>query len=333
MDIGYYKTLTTSRGFTYSYYFGIPSAKAVAELDPGDPPLPALLFLHGFPTSSRLWKHQAKFFQQKGFIVLAPDLLGCGESSKPLNVEAYRPSLVCRDIVEIIDHEHLETVIPIGHDIGSRIVSRLSNFHSERFIAFGFISVPYIAPRPQSKIDFTLKITRKMCGYELLGHLIFYAEPGADQLILAQLGSFFSVIFPEDPKLWVTQVAPIGALKSWLERGGKTKIASYLAPEDLAAWRQTFCRDGVAPALCWHKARLNAEDDGAVPLEKYPIEKPVFYAAANHDYISLSILGIATINHNCPNATIREFHGGHWLMLSSPDELNAALFSWIMDCI
>jgi len=71
----------------------------------------------------------------------------------------------------------------------------------------------------------------------------------------------------------------------------------------------------------------------AIPLEKYPITKPVFFAAASHDYISLSVLGIATINHNCSNATIREFNDGHWLMLSSPAELNAAIFSWVMDCI
>jgi len=175
MDSVDYKTLTISRGYTYSYYCGTPSPRAVAELDPGDPPLPALLFLHGFPTSSRIWKHQVKFFESRGFLVVALDLLGFGGSSKPTEVDAYRSSLVCRDIVEILDHEQLQQVIAIGHDLyvvsslflshtypfsysGSRIVSRLSNFHSERFMAFGFISVPYCAPRPQSKIDFTLKM-------------------------------------------------------------------------------------------------------------------------------------------------------------------------------
>jgi len=70
-----------------------------------------------------------------------------------------------------------------------------------------------------------------------------------------------------------------------------------------------------------------------IPREKYPVEKPVFFAAAMHDYISLGILGIATTKYHCKNATIREFYDGHWLMMSSPAEVNAALFSWIMDQI
>jgi soluble epoxide hydrolase/lipid-phosphate phosphatase len=45
------------------------------------------------------------------------------------------------------------------------------------------------------------------------------------------LDSFFSAIFPDDPKMEVTQVAPIGALKSWLERGDMARLAPYIEPE------------------------------------------------------------------------------------------------------
>ena len=120
MDPVNYKRLTTTRGFTYAYYLGKPSDEVLAELDPNDPPLPALLFLHGFPTSSRLWKHQVAFFVPRGFVVIVPDLLGFGESSKPTEVESYRCSLVCQDIVEIVDTERLQDVIAIGHDLLSR---------------------------------------------------------------------------------------------------------------------------------------------------------------------------------------------------------------------
>lgn len=117
MDAVNYKTLTTSRGFTYSYCLGKPSEETITELDPGDPPLPALLFLHGFPTSSRLWRHQVEFFVQRGFVVIAPDLLGFGETSKPTEVESYRSSLICKDIIEILDAEALGEAIAIGHDL------------------------------------------------------------------------------------------------------------------------------------------------------------------------------------------------------------------------
>jgi len=76
----------------------------------------------------------------------------------------------------------------------------MANFFPERFIAYAFLAAPYSAPRPMSKIDYTLTRvspgtttfragcqvcfqTKKMCGYELCGHILFYAEDDADKLI------------------------------------------------------------------------------------------------------------------------------------------------------
>jgi pimeloyl-ACP methyl ester carboxylesterase len=117
MDATFYKNLKTSRGMRYSYYQRAPTADALSSLDPDDPPLPALLFLHGFPTSSRLWKHQLSFFLERGFVVCAPDLLGLGNTSKPTKTDAYRSSLICKDIVEILETEGMDRVIAIGHDL------------------------------------------------------------------------------------------------------------------------------------------------------------------------------------------------------------------------
>jgi soluble epoxide hydrolase/lipid-phosphate phosphatase len=110
-----YRAFTTSRGFTYSYFRGDPSEKV---LDTWDQLLPVLLFLHGFLTSSLVWKHQIKYFREQGFIVIAPDLLGLGDTSKPLDPEAYRASLICQDLIELLDAENLpnDHVIAVGHD-------------------------------------------------------------------------------------------------------------------------------------------------------------------------------------------------------------------------
>lgn len=117
MDISNYKKLTTSRGFTYSYYRRAPSPEIVAQHSPEDPALPALLFLHGFPTSSRLWRHQVEYFHDQGFFICAPDLLGFGGTSRPTDPEVYRASLICKDIMEILDEEDMQKVIVVGHDL------------------------------------------------------------------------------------------------------------------------------------------------------------------------------------------------------------------------
>ncbi|KAF9056498.1 Alpha/Beta hydrolase protein [Panaeolus papilionaceus] len=336
MTVRGHRIFKTSRGFSYSYYRSFPPEEVAADHHPSEPPCPTLLFLHGFPTCSNLWTHQIDYFHKKGFPLIVPDQLGFGGSSKPLNVEDYRASAICKDIVEILDFEKADSVIAIGHDLGSKIVSRLANFHPDRFRAYGFLAVPYSAPRPMSKIDYTLWATKKMAGYELCGHSTFFAEDDAHTLIEEKLDSFLCITFPQDPKLWVTHVAPLGALRTWLEHNGRTPLGSFVQEEDLTAWRNTISRDGIRTALLWHKALVtgvNADDDKGVALENYPIDKPVFFGAATHDYISRSVLGIATTNYHCKNATIREFHDGHWLMMSSPAEVNTALFSWIMDVV
>lgn len=51
----------------------------VEEGDPGNPPV---VFLHGFPTSSFLWREFVPLFAPWTHVV-APDVLGCGDSGQP----------------------------------------------------------------------------------------------------------------------------------------------------------------------------------------------------------------------------------------------------------
>jgi haloalkane dehalogenase len=60
------------------------SGGELSYIDEGDSEDPTLLFLHGFPTSSYLWREFIPLFAP-WMHVLAPDLLGCGESAKPLD--------------------------------------------------------------------------------------------------------------------------------------------------------------------------------------------------------------------------------------------------------
>ena len=105
MDATKYKDLKTSRGFSYHYYYSPPREDK-----------PVLLFLHGFPSTSYDWYKQVAYFQPLGYGLLVPDCLGYGGSSKPRDGEAYLPSLLAKDIVEILDGETISKVIALGHD-------------------------------------------------------------------------------------------------------------------------------------------------------------------------------------------------------------------------
>ena len=105
MDSSAYKDFKTSRGINYHYYFSPPQGGKVT-----------LFFAHGFPSNADSWHKQAPFFQKLGYGVLVPDLLGYGESDKPMDTDAYRFKYMVVDITEIFDHEKIEKVVAIGHD-------------------------------------------------------------------------------------------------------------------------------------------------------------------------------------------------------------------------
>ena len=105
MDTSLYKDVKVSRGFNYHYYFSPPVSDK-----------PTLLFLHGFPSTLQDWARQIRYFQPKGYGILAPDMLGAGGTSKPLDSKSFRMKLLAADVIELLDAEGLEKVVGIGHD-------------------------------------------------------------------------------------------------------------------------------------------------------------------------------------------------------------------------
>ena len=77
---------------------------------------PYILFLHGFPDSSYGWRRQIPYFQERGYGLIVPDLLGYGGSDKPKDVEAYRMKKMAQDLIDFLDAHKIEQVIGIGHD-------------------------------------------------------------------------------------------------------------------------------------------------------------------------------------------------------------------------
>lgn len=77
---------------------------------------PTFLLLHGFPSSSYDWRHQISDLTKAGYGVLAPDLLGYGDTDKPEAKEEYSFGPQSAHLAAILDHEGLRQVIAVGHD-------------------------------------------------------------------------------------------------------------------------------------------------------------------------------------------------------------------------
>jgi pimeloyl-ACP methyl ester carboxylesterase len=102
----------------------------LAVLDEGDGE--AVLLLHGFPDSARLWRHQIAALTQAGFRVVAPDLRGFGASGKPAEVSDYRIGKSVADMVAVLDTLEIERAHVVGHDFGAGLAWALALMAPDR---------------------------------------------------------------------------------------------------------------------------------------------------------------------------------------------------------
>ncbi len=100
-----YSAVRLGSGPTYRYVHIKPKANK-----------PYLLFFHGFPSSAYDWRHQITYFADKGYGIMAPDLLGYGGTDRPTDPSAYRVKKMVGELVELLDCERIDTVYGIGHD-------------------------------------------------------------------------------------------------------------------------------------------------------------------------------------------------------------------------
>jgi pimeloyl-ACP methyl ester carboxylesterase len=100
------------------------SAGQLTYIDEGDPEGPALVFLHGFPTSSHLWREFVPLFAP-WMHVIAPDLLGCGVSDKPDSAGLHIRAQVGY-LRELLQQLGVERFAVVGHGHGGGIAQLLA---------------------------------------------------------------------------------------------------------------------------------------------------------------------------------------------------------------
>jgi haloacetate dehalogenase len=94
---------------------------------------PPLLLLHGYPETHLMWGQVAGELA-KEFTVVAPDLRGYGDSSKPPTVpdhQSYGKRAMAGDGVELMQHLGFDSFDVVGHDRGGRVAYRMALDHPQ----------------------------------------------------------------------------------------------------------------------------------------------------------------------------------------------------------
>lgn len=116
-----------------------------------------LLLLHGYPQTHAMWHKIAPTLAEK-YTVIASDLRGYGDSSKPpttANHEPYSKRKMAKDQVRLMQRLGFDRFYVVGHDRGGRVAHRMALDHPNAVIKLVVMDIaPTYAMYTTADMDF-----------------------------------------------------------------------------------------------------------------------------------------------------------------------------------
>ena len=116
--------------FPFAAHYRELDGLRLAHLDEGEGS--PVIFMHGEPTWSFLWRKVIPPVRDAGFRCLAPDLAGFGRSDKPTDIDWYSYDRHCAVTATLLEDLDLHGATVVVHDWGGPIGLRWAVEHSEQ---------------------------------------------------------------------------------------------------------------------------------------------------------------------------------------------------------
>ncbi|KAH6643359.1 putative epoxide hydrolase [Truncatella angustata] len=308
------KKATLSDGTTYGY---VASASAAGDK-------PTFLLLHGYPSSCYDWRNQISSLSAAGFGVIAPDLLGYGDTDSPKDVTSYRMKSMSLHMAEILDRENVAQCIAVGHDWGCGLLSRLTTYIPNRLHGAVFISVGYLEPGLVWDIDLFIKLTREALGYETYGYWLWHNSEEAQKDCEEHPASVFSLLYPEDPEDWKRYFAPVDKAAEYVRAGRTGPLPAWYSLSEYTTRDRILASKGYQGPLSWYKAGMrgiNLPDEAEIPEEDRYCKVPTLLVVSHQDYVTRADMQSENSKKWVKDLRIEILDCGHWIQLENPAKL------------
>jgi len=315
------KTLRLDDGTNYAFVHSPPK----------DPQKPTFLLLHGFPSSSWDWRHQISRLSDAGYGVLAPDLLGYGDTDKPEPLEAYAMKRMSGHLAEILQKEGLGKVVGVAHDWGCGLLARFATWHPDRLYATALVSVSYIEPGMVHDIDAFNGLTEQIFGYPTFGYWKWFNTEGAAEVFDKNPQSAFSLIYPTDPEIWKTDFCPVGGSEAWIASGKTTELPKWVTKEENEVRDEILNRGGYTAPLKWYKSAMqgiNHADEADITHDEKFLTLPNMLVASKKDYATRADMQEQRHREWTRNPRVEVLECAHWIQLEERDELSRLLIDF-----
>jgi pimeloyl-ACP methyl ester carboxylesterase len=250
----------------------------------------AVLLLHGFPDSHRLWRNQVPPLVDFGYRTIAPDLRGFGESDKPEGVDAYNILNPLEDLRGLLDHLAVDKAHVVGHDWGAALAWAFASLYPDRVQSLTAISV---------------------------GHPAAFTNIGPEQL--QKSWYMFMFQFEGVAEKWLSR-NDWEFLRTWISGGGD--IEQYVT--DLARPGR------LTAALNWYRANLSPETWIGDPPPLPPIAAPTMGIWSTDDEALTEEQMTLSQKFVQGSWRYERIEGsGHWIPLQAAERLNELLLDFL----
>lgn len=255
-----------------------------------------ILFLHGQPTSSYLWRNIIPHLQSNARCI-APDLIGMGKSDKPDIAYTYEDHY---DYLEkFIEKLNLTNITLVIHDWGSGLGFHYANNHRDNIKGIAFMAA-LIKPMTWKDFPTEYKIVFRMIRTPFVGWIMlsvanmFLKKVLPDSMIRKLSKEEFDYYLQPYPTVASRKVVRVWPLQ--LPISGKPRRIHHI----IAAYNQWLTTTNI-PKLCLYA------HPGAIITEK----------------------GVEYIRNNFPNTKMVDIGEGiHFIQEDNPHLIGAEIAKW-----
>lgn len=140
----------------------------------GDPKGELIMFLHGFPETSYMWRGLMEHFASLGYYCVAPNMRGCSKGACPKGKEHYSFNYLVDDVLGLFKYFSKSKFHLIGHDWGAAIGWQFAHDHPEFVMSFTALSFPHNQAFKEAIVS--NKDQQKRAFYSKLFALPFFPE-------------------------------------------------------------------------------------------------------------------------------------------------------------
>jgi soluble epoxide hydrolase/lipid-phosphate phosphatase len=306
-----------------------------------------VIFVHGFPELAYSWRKQLDVVAHAGnFSCIAPDMRGYGNSSIPLQPEAYQFRYICQDLVALVKMMKREKAVFVGHDFGGSVVWSLVLHHPEVVAGVVGVNTPLMVLDDElleimTKAGGHIASLKKLphSGETHLDYAIWFQQPNTEQELNNNpertMNAYFrSQISPDSTRN--RENMKLGMRTSKVrERKGILKLCPEVIPrdplwseEELDVYVQNFKKTGFP--LNWYRAMdSNFMWDVEENCFHKKINVPCLQVCASRDLVLRAEDALKMKKRFTQPLQIVTLDCGHWTMIERTEEFNRVLIEYL----